>query len=130
MPKSISRCFSKMKAQQAPPDARHSFALVADQSTLMKSQSSRAGTSMSSYHATISVRTVLSGEENKLSRIQPISPWRVAGGGRAAMAGRVGFMSALHQRDAPVVPVHEKGNRQADTQVGRNDDEDALDGLT
>src|SRR5690606_41297728 len=86
-----------------------------------------AGTDMISNHATRTVSSTFSGEEKRFSFSQP----RRLATGRGASMPVVGFalMSALHQRNALVVPVHEDGNREAYRQIGRHDDEDALNGL-
>src|SRR5690606_8410727 len=111
---------SATKAQQAPWACRHSCAVSDVKSASRNSQSSMAGTASTSSHATRTVSSTFSGEEKRFSFSQP----RRLATGRGASMPVVGFalMSALHQRNALVVPVHEDGNREAYRQIGRHDD--------
>src|SRR5690554_1584364 len=116
-----------MNAQQAPCALRHSCAVSDVKSASRNSQSSMASTAMTSSHATSTVSSVFSGEENRFSLSQATGLAGACGAGDA-LAG-VALMSSLHQRNALVVPVHENRDRQADREVGRHDDENALDCL-
>src|SRR5690606_2873497 len=104
-----------MKAQQAPSALRHSWAVSEVKSASKKSQSSMAGTLMTSSHVTSTVSRMFSGEENRFS----LSQATLLPGGRGASWGAAGIalISALHQRNALVVPVHENRDRKADSQV-------------
>src|SRR5690349_12463812 len=115
-----------MKAQQAPPEARHSWALVAEKFALMKAHSTSAGIAISRNHATNTVMRIFSGDENRRDLTHAHGPTWVLGGGRpSAGICEVLLISTLHQRDALVVPIHEYRNRQADREVRGHDDENA-----
>src|SRR5262245_13440000 len=69
--------------------------------------------------------------EKRFLRSQPRTPASSTGGAswrRSPWA--TSAMSALRQRNALVVPVHEGRDRQADGEIGRHDDQDVLDRLT
>src|SRR5690606_3046356 len=119
-----------MNAQHAPAALRHSCEVAEVKSACRKAHSTSAGTAISSSQATSTVARMLRGEENSRSLSQGHTPTWLLGGGRPSLGiCVVVLMSTLHQRDALVVPVHEDRYGQTDRQVGRHDDENALDGL-
>ncbi|MNR50576.1 hypothetical protein D3C85_1701190 [compost metagenome] len=63
-----------MNAQQAPPEARHSWALVALKLALMKAHSTSAGTAISRNHASSTVMRMFSGVENRRDLSQAHAP--------------------------------------------------------
>src|SRR2546421_20499 len=67
--------------------------------------------------------------ENRFLRIQPNRPVSTTGGASCGRSptGMASVMSALPQRDALVIPVHEGRYRQADREISRHDDQDVLD---
>src|SRR4051794_1013292 len=124
-----------MKAQQAPPAARHVWALAGSTVLLTMAQRTSGGMIEATSHRISRVRTALYHELNRLARSQPTGPTAKAGG-RCWIAApvlspvlSVVMALPLHQRDALVVPVHEERDGQADRQVDGHDDGDALDRL-
>src|SRR4051794_17196932 len=82
------------------------------------------------------VMIVLGMDEKSFARAQAMMPTDEMGGGSVSACSRrrnsastalIG--SPLHQGDAPVEPVHEAGNDEADREVDAHRDGDALDGL-
>src|SRR3546814_19361035 len=80
---------------------------------------------MNSSHATSTVSTILSGEEKSLSRHHPAMPAAATGGGMSREPELRAATLTLHQRNAPVIPIHANGNRQAHGQICRHDDQNA-----
>src|SRR5690606_26965446 len=111
-----------MKAQQAPDAARHSCEVAAVKLAPINAHSMNGGTVIRISHTASIVSTVFSGEENNRSRTQAIGPVVERGGGRDSVTLAI---SALHQGDVLVVPVHEDRNRNADRQIDRHDDQNA-----
>src|SRR3546814_846785 len=95
-----------MNAQHAPCAALHWAALVALKSACKNSQSINAGSVMKSSHATSTVSTILSGEEKSLSRHHPAMPAAATGGGMSREPELRAATLTLHQRNAPVIPIH------------------------
>src|SRR5690606_34760565 len=113
----MSRCLWPMKAQQAPAEAWHSCAVAAWKSALTNSHSTAAGTVINNSQATSTVSTAFRGVAARPRTSRPSRVPRSGGADSVCPA-----MSALHQRNAPVVPVHQYGDGQTDGEIGGHDD--------
>src|SRR5215475_376124 len=137
----MKRYFSGITAQQAPSPRAARQALVSLPGTVQTaSQMPHAMKVM-----TNSTRTAISSnemmveeiDENRLARSQRRTGlWapqptggRVTGRGACGASVAVTIASALRQRDARIVPVHEQADAEADGQKHRHDQRDRLDRL-
>src|SRR5690606_36630880 len=107
--------------------SRHSAALAAWKSASRNSHSMAAGAAISKSQATRMVSKALSGVAKSPSANRSGSGYRAEAGGDGTI---LSAMSALHQGDAPVVPVHQNRNGQADRKVSGHDDQDVFYGLS
>src|SRR3954452_14325906 len=132
----MKRYFSGMIAQHAPTprtarQALESFAGTS-QTALAMPHCTKLKMAFASTASKMTETMPFGIDENKLVRSQrstglPICGRRAARGASGISA--IAVMSALHQRDARIVPVHEEADAEADGEKHRHDQSNCLDRL-
>src|SRR5689334_17670400 len=138
----MKRYFSGITAQQAPSPRIDRQAPVwspgTDQTAFQKPHCTRLSRALPSKAIRSSEMTLDVIEANRLARSQrmtrPPGIWRdraLLNGSGFCGASDIDVMgSALHQRDARIVPVHEQADAEADGQEHHHDERDGFDRLT
>src|SRR5580692_9220728 len=138
----MKRNFSGITAQQAPSPRIARQAPVWSPGTVQiafqnphctRLMSALASTKISKSEMTVEVI-----DANRLARshpmMRPAKVLRYCGRARGSRFFGVSVIvvmgSSLHERDARVIPVHEKADAEADGEKHQHDESDSLDGLT
>src|SRR3954465_7997552 len=134
----MKRYFSGITAQQAPSprSARQAFASFPEtiQIAFQKPHCARLTPAFTSNKISSRLMIVWGIDENRLARSQAITRplavlrdrGRPNGSGFSGTSVIEVMGSALHQRDARVVPVHEEADTEADGQKHRHDERDGF----